>query len=779
MLTMLHSFLFLASTLVVIYYYHLALVDYRLCKFKSHASYRQKILALEEPLPQPNAPFRKSVGPKFPPKAPGPRVPQRSSLRAIAHLNNQSKYPGLKSKLSQVTKASRSLEELGLEAVSVPLPDSPPPPLELDVFTESSGSFMDPSQHVDVPVFMARSSGRLPLRHFSTSPLSQEVEAFTSPDSTRDSALGISPMYPKSSQPSLLDLALKSPRVLPKKRPTPLAPIVLPAPKLSSRSPPKQFSEVLNESSWPLPAAASVQTSRSASFSSTRPRNELAVPREIARASSFSSTQRRTELIVPLENPRTAPLSPAQQKEEIVRRKSVIQAALNKEKEELARRRSQKRETVNQEKMEVARTKSLQRETLHQEKKTEIIRLKSLRGESSTKEKSDLVRFKSVSLKRDNSKSSGSASFAENAKRFSTLAPSFRIGKTKPRPNLSLRVSTLAGSTADDAVTKRPSWVFGRPGAADTLDSPPLTSLTFSNWGECNQSKDHIPAPPSSPATFAASIKTNKKRISFQKQKKAAKAKAAAAEKVKAKALKREKAKQDELRKSNCSPEAERYHTRSPYDFSSSSSSSSDDGYDDDDECGDADSDIFAIDTNCLPGSAHQQNPLAHPPYEESKNWSTTTHFGDGRDNRRSLSIYSHSVYSVNTQGFPPSHNTHSHNHPPHLFSTAANGTTTRRHPMSSLNPSHSHTTTTTTTTTTTNNNNNNTPSSSSPGFMSQETMRVTPLFHRVSLHQFSARASLNAGLVGTTAGFVSGEYEEEIEELAREFLGDEDGGVV
>lgn len=72
----------------------------------------QKLLAFQEALPQPNPAFHRSEGPK---------VPVRSSLRAIAH-NQQ--YHGLKSKVS------KSLVQLGLEAASIPLPDSPP--LEAD-----------------------------------------------------------------------------------------------------------------------------------------------------------------------------------------------------------------------------------------------------------------------------------------------------------------------------------------------------------------------------------------------------------------------------------------------------------------------------------------------------------------------------------------------------------------------------------------------------------------------------------------------------------------------
>lgn len=756
-------------------------------------SYRQKILALEEPLPAPNAPFRKSVGPKFPPKTPGPKVPRRSSLRAIAHLNNQNKYTSIKSKLSKVTKASKSLEELGLEAVSIPLPDSPP--LELDVFTEYPRTSADPSQQVDVPVFMAQSSGRLPLRQFSTSPLRQEIEVFPSPDSARDSALGISPMTQKAPQLSLLDLALKSPRVPPKKRPAPLAPIAQPTTKVASKSPPRKFSDVLSESSWPLPAVTSKDNSRSASFSSVQRKTELSSPHEIARASSFSSTQRRTELIVPLENPRTAPLSPAQQKQEIVRQKSVIQAALDQEKEELAKRRSEKKEILNQEKKEVAKQKSLKRETLDQEKKTEIVRLKSLRRGSSA----DLVRLKSLSLKRESSRSPGSASFADNAKRFSTLAPSFRIGKTKPRPNLSLKGSTLAPSSTDYAITTRKSWVFGRPGA-EALDSPPLTSLTFSNWGESNESKYDIAAPPPSPATLAASIKTNKKRISFQKQqKKAAKAKAKAVVAAKkAKAMKKAKATEEEKsRKRNLSPEAERYYTRSPYDFSSSSSSETSgfsDNDDDDEENGekeegkeeeedrDEDEDEeFPLDTNCVPGSA-QQNPLSalsFHPYDGYRNWSTTNHFGDGKDSRRSMSIYSHqgsqSVYSVDTQGFPPHLNLNLNQNDllPNTYTDTSSGYLAQgqgqghRRPMSSLNSPTSTTGTMTTSTSTI-----LSPGLSSPGATS---MAVPPLFHRVSLNQFSASPFLNRGLA-SPVDFVVGEYEEEIEELARGFL-EEEGG--
>ncbi|TLD39341.1 hypothetical protein E2P81_ATG00328 [Venturia nashicola] len=748
-------FLFLASTLVTIYYYHLALVDYRLCEFRAHVSYRQKILALEEPLPPPNAPFRKSVGPRFLPKSVEPKVPQRSSLRAIAHLNNQNKYPGLKSKLSQVSKSSKSLEELGLEAVSVPLPDSPP--LELDVVTENQRFSTDTTQNVAVPVFMAQSSGRLPLRQFSTSPLSQETEAFPLQDSGKDSALGISPMFPKPPQPSLLDLALKSPRVPPKKRPTPLAPIALPTSKLSSTTPPKQFSEVLSESSWPLPAIASKNIWRSASFSSTQRKKEL-VPHVIARASSVSPVQRKMDLMVPLENPRAAPLSPLQRKEESVKRMSVIQAALNQEKEGLVRRRSEKKETLNQEKKEVARQKSLQRESLDQEKKTEIIRLKSLRGGSSA----DLVRLRS--LKRENSKSPGSASFAENARRFSTLAPSFRIGKTKPRPNLSLKGSILSPSSTDDTTTKRKSWGFGRP-PADSLDSPPLTSLTFSNWGESNgnnESRYDIAAPPPSPATLAASIKTNKKRISSQKQKKVAKAKAVAAKKEKAKAEKEKakaKAKEEECRRGNLSPEAERYYTRSPYDFSSS----------DNDEDDDDSEEIFALDTNCVPGSA-QNNPLSTLPYpysDEPRNWSTTTHFGDGNadDNRRSMSVYSHqgsqSVYSVDTNGLPPP--LPQPCIPP--WNLLENGE--QRIPMSSL---HS------TSMVTPGISSRSGSGSGSGGMEKGKAMAVPPLFHRVSLN----RGSVREGVVSPVNGFVGGAYKEEIDELAREFLGgrgsEEDG---
>lgn len=179
------------------------------------------------------------------------------------------------------------------------------------------------------------------------------------------------------------------------------------------------------------------------------------------------------------------------------------------------------------------------------------------------------------------------------------------------------------------------------------------------------------------------------------------------------------------MRKTNLSPEAERYHTRSPYDFDSSDDSSFED---------------FALDTNCVPGSA-QQPPLFA---QEGRSWSTTNHFGDGKDTPRSMSIYSHpeshSVYSVDTQGFPPA-----------LPSIDVYEMSGARRPMSSMAP----------------------PPPlriMSPTLMSPASMAVAPLFHRISLNQYSASPNLNSGLASPTS-FVGEEYEEEIEELARDFL--------
>lgn len=146
------------------------------------------------------------------------------------------------------------------------------------------------------------------------------------------------------------------------------------------------------------------------------------------------------------------------------------------------------------------------------------------------------------------------------------------------------------------------------------------------------------------------------------------------------------------------------------------------------------------MDTNCVPGSA-QHHPLFA---QEGGNWATTNHFGDGKDTPRSMSIYSHqgshSVYSVDTQGVPLGR-----------LSNDVYEMSGARRPMSSMAP----------------------PLPlriMSPTLMSPVSMAVTPLFHRISLNQYSASPNLNSGLASPTS-FVGEEYEEEIEELAREFM--------
>ncbi|QDS67577.1 hypothetical protein FKW77_003548 [Venturia effusa] len=755
----------------MIYRYHLALIDYKLCKIEERADSRQQILALDEPLPPPNPAFRTSTGPGPSPQNSGPKVPQRSSLRAIAHFNSQHKQSSLNTKLSQVVKASKSLQEVGLEAASIPLPRSPSP--EAKESNEGLSSSQHPNASVDVPVHLAPFHGRLPLRRYSSSDLDQEAQKFSPPDSAGNKALGTSPMLRK---PTLMDLALKRSRAPPKKRPDPSAPIALPAQAVPPEAQSEPFSAVLDQTSWPVPP---VSISRSASFSSSRQKTELVDSADIGRSLSLTSAHRRGDLIVPLENPRPAPLSPAQKKEDLASRDSGKKKSLQQGKEELVRKKgvtkepsgqeiatqnSWKRATFHhQEKQDVVRHKNLKRMT-HDEDKNMSARLKDLRRESSAKsalkvrtdlitpksinressirslrEKTDAVKLEGLNRefptrltpkesadlmrlrnsKREKSRSPISAgSFAENAKSFSTLAPSFRIGKTRPRPhNLTLKASAL-----------------------DPPDSPPLTSLTHSNWGDSNESKHNIAAPPPSPATLAASIKSNKKRLSLQRQKQR---RAARAEAKAAKRAERERASREKVRKETLTPEAERYYTKSPYDFDSSDSPSS--SSDDDEE---SDVSEFALDTNHVPGSASQHRFFAN----EAGNWSTVNHLGDSRagggDTPRSMSVYSHqgsqSVYSVDTNGLsnglPPGLVVHKNGH---TGNQGPDGLP--RRPMSSLVTSIL-------------------PPLSSTALMSPGARSVTPLFHRRSTDQLGVNS-----VPASPADHLAHEYEEEIGELEEE----------